>query len=49
MEFEWRNSLCVSGDRAGSVAFWDINRGDPLKSVKIHGGAVGKVAFHSDS
>ena len=49
MEFEWNNSLCVSGDRAGSVVFWDINRGDPLKTARIHGGAVAKIALFSDN
>ena len=24
-EFEWKNSLCVSGDKNGGVAIWDIN------------------------
>lgn len=36
MEFEWRNSLCVSGDRKGIVAFWDINAGKPLREVTAH-------------
>ena len=27
VEFEWRNSLVVSGDRGGSMAIWDINTG----------------------
>lgn len=48
MEFAWRNSLCVSGDRVGGLAFWDINRGDPVKKVKAHGSAVSKVVLHSD-
>ena len=36
MEFEWNNSLCVSGDRQGFVAFWDINRGEPLRKINAH-------------
>lgn len=27
MEFEWFNSLCVSGARDGTMAMWDINTG----------------------
>ena len=42
MEFAWKNSLCVSGDRKGGLAFWDINRGDPLMKMNGHSGAVGK-------
>ena len=30
MEFAWHQSLCVSGDRAGGVAIWDINAGTTL-------------------
>ena len=26
MDFAWKDSLCVSGDREGILAFWDINR-----------------------
>ena len=48
MEFEWMNSLCVSGDRSGGVAFWDINQGKPIKSAKGHNGAISKVAMFSD-
>lgn len=25
VDFEWKNSLCVSGDKDGVVSFWDIN------------------------
>ena len=48
-EFEWYNSLCVSGDRGGGVAFWDINAGKVIKSVRAHqAGAVGKIGLYSD-
>ncbi len=30
MEFEWVNSLVVSGARDGSVAVWDINTGSSI-------------------
>ena len=48
MEFAWKNSLCVSGDRKGGIAFWDINRAEPLKKLNSHGSAVSKVALYSD-
>jgi WD40 repeat protein len=25
LDFEWKNSLVVSGDKDGTVAFWDLN------------------------
>lgn len=27
VEFNWVNSLCVSGDRSGNMVLWDINTG----------------------
>jgi WD40 repeat protein len=30
MEFEWVNSLAVSGARDGSMAIWDINTGQAI-------------------
>lgn len=30
LEFEWNNSLCVSGDKKGGVTWWDINTGTPV-------------------
>lgn len=27
LDFEWVNSLCVSGDRSGGIALWDVNTG----------------------
>jgi len=30
MEFEWMNSLVVSGARDGSIALWDINTGTAI-------------------
>jgi WD40 repeat protein len=35
-EFDWHNSLLVSGDKDGYVAFWDINEGRPFKVAKAH-------------
>jgi WD40 repeat protein len=47
-EFDWRNSLCVSGDRKGGVAFWDINTGKTLREIQAHASAVSKICFFSD-
>ncbi len=47
LEFEWRNSLCVSGDRSGGVTWWDINTGTPVKTYVAHNGGVAKVAMAS--
>ena len=48
MEFAWANSLCVSGDRSGGIAIWDINTGKALLSRQGHAGAVSKIHLHSD-
>ena len=49
VEFAWSNSLCVSGDRGGSLAIWDINTGQPLKLMPgAHRGSVSKIKFFSD-
>ena len=34
VEFEWNNSLVVSGDRGGSMALWDINTGQSIMQMK---------------
>ncbi len=56
MDFDWKNSLLVSGDRSGNVAFWvfcgklskDINSGKQFKKQKSHTGAVSKCLLYSD-
>lgn len=48
MEFEWVNSLVVSGARDGSLAVWDINTGQPLSIIQGHQGPVSKIALYSD-
>ena len=47
-EFTWRESLAVSGDRTGILAFWDINRPEPVRMTKGHGSAVSKICFASE-
>lgn len=49
LEFDWHNSLLVSGDKDGYVAFWDINEGKPFKVAKAHTGGVSQVRLFSDS
>ena len=49
LDFDWKNSLVVSGDKDGVVAFWDINQVQSFKKVKCHGGAVASVHLMSDS
>lgn len=48
MDFAWNNSLVVSGDKDGVVAFWDINSMDSFRKLKAHGGPVTSIDFYSD-
>jgi WD40 repeat protein len=49
VEFNWRNSLVVSGDRGGSMAIWDINTGQAVRSMPgVHKGHISKIEFYSD-
>ena len=48
MTFEWRNSLCVSGAKDGTLAMWDINAGEAVKTFKAHKGPVQKIHLYSD-
>ena len=49
VEFNWRNSLVVSGDRGGSMAIWDVNTGQALREMKgIHKGHIAKIQYYSD-
>ncbi len=47
-EFDWKNSLCVSGDRDGNLCVWDINKAKCIKSKKAHSGQVSRVLLFSD-
>ena len=38
----------VSGARNGSIAFWDIHAGKPIKKAQCHEGAVSKILFFDD-
>lgn len=44
-EIEWKNSLCVSGSKDGSIAIWDLNQEKCIKHLKIHGGLVKNIKF----
>ena len=48
MEFEWVNSLVVSGGRDGSMAVWDVNTGQAIQQMQPHNGPVSKIQFYSD-
>jgi len=48
MEFEWVNSLVVSGGRDGSMAVWDLNTGQAIQQTQAHNGPVSKIQFYSD-
>ena len=48
IDFAWSNSLAVSGDKTGIIAFWDVNTGQAIRLTKGHGTAVGKVSFYQD-
>lgn len=43
MTFDWHESLLVSGDKSGVVGIWDLNRGELVRAVKTHKGAVSKI------
>lgn len=34
---DWKNSLCVSGDKGGQVCLWDINTGSKVHCYAGHG------------
>jgi WD40 repeat protein len=49
VEFNWQNSLVVSGDRGGSMAMWDINTGQAVRQMPgVHKGHISKIEFYSD-
>lgn len=47
-DFEWKNSLCVTGGRDGLVAIWDVNTQKCIMTQKSHNGQIGKIKLHSD-
>lgn len=47
--FDWGGSLLVSGDKAGVVGIWDLNRGQLVRAVKTHKGAVSKTKIDENS
>ena len=36
LDFDWHNSLLVSGDKNGVIALWDINKAKEIKTYKSH-------------
>ena len=47
MDFDWHNSLLVSGDKAGVMAIWDLNAEKAIKAIKTHKGAVSQIKLAS--
>lgn len=45
MDFVWKNSLVVSGDRKGLLAFWDLNKAQAIKTFPGHLGAVSTISL----
>ena len=46
IDFDWHNSLLVSGDKNGTTAFWDINKVVSFKKFRnSHTAGVGKIFF----
>jgi WD40 repeat protein len=49
LDFDWRNSLVVSGDKNGVVAFWDLNTGRHVAKMQAHGKGIGCCKLYSDN
>jgi len=49
LDFDWHNSLLVSGDKNGYIVMWDVNEAKPIKVRKCHQGGVSQIILHSDS
>ena len=49
LTFDWHNSLLVSGDRAGVIAYWDVNTGQNLMHRPTHKGQILKILLASDA
>lgn len=47
-DFEWKNSLVVTGGRDGLVALWDVNAQKCIMTQKSHNGQIGKIKLHTD-
>ena len=47
-EMNWQSSLCISTDKTGLCALWDINSEKCVSKNKWHMSQVSNVIFHSD-
>lgn len=47
MDFDWKNSLLVSGDKSGVMSIWDLNAEKSIKAIKTHKGAVSQIKLYS--
>lgn len=48
-DFEWSNSLCVTGGRDGLIGVWDVNSQKCVMTQKSHNGQVAKIKLHTDT
>ena len=48
LDFAWHNSLVVSGDKAGFVALWDINKAEAFYTLRAHHGPVANILLYSN-
>lgn len=49
LTFDWHNSLVVSADKAGVLAYWDLNTGQCFYHRPTHRGQVQRVQLSSDA
>lgn len=48
LNFIWKNSLLVSGDKKGENNYWDINKGICVLKSRNHDGAVASMCFYDN-
>lgn len=47
-EFNFTNSILISGDRDGKTVFWDLNSEKSIITKQLHQGQISNIVFHSD-